>query len=187
MNKYLIITFVALVLVFVLIKFKTKGQTVEIQRKDKKNVNNIIIGDSQCLFIGLNSKKYKIAKKEVLYKGGTGMSWLIGQLEKYPIDKTVDNVCISVGTNGAFNKYDNVGKLFELLHTKFPNADFYTVKGSWGWGGNKNITESQVNKYYEAFKPYSIIISTPIGYGEPHDQNKPSYKKIGEELDKYLN
>ena len=80
---------------------------------------------------------------------------LLSGLKKYPVDKNVENVIISMGTNGGFGKYlkYDVSELFSLLRKKFPNAKFIVVQGSWGWGSLKNIEEQDVKEYYKKYKP----------------------------------
>lgn len=153
---------------------------------------NIIIGDSQVPFLdNATSKASRISKEggeSSLWEGGKTVSWLIKALKKYPIDKNVENVIICIGTNGGFGKFlkDDIEGLFSQLNTKFPNAEFYVVQGSWGWGGLKNIKKSDVTKYYKRFKDEgATIIEPPIGDIEPHG-NKPIYKTIGSKLDSLL-
>jgi len=76
--------------------------------------------------------------------------------------------------------------LVELVKQKFPNAQLLAVQGSWGWGGNAKITESQVRAYYKKFKDAGVeLVEPPIGAIEPHG-NKPVYKTIGANLDKAI-
>ena len=153
-------------------------------RKAKANeVSNIIIGDSQVPYIQINSKKYIASFNPKLWKSGVNIYWLIEELKKINPNNSIKNVAISIGTNGSFNTNDPIDTLFKLLRQKFPNANFYTIKGSWGWGGNKDKYAWDVDNYYALFEKYSTIINTAIGYGDPH-QNKNSYYLIGQELDK---
>lgn len=156
------------------------------------NSKNIIIGDSQTPFVDMNTKKAeRISKtpgKSSLWEGGKTVSWLISALEIFEVSPDVKNVIIVIGTNGGFGKFlnDDIPTLFKLLREKFPNAKFYAVKGSWGWGGLRKIKESDVNNYYEKFKSQGArIINTPIGNVEPHS-NLPVYAQIGKEIDSYL-
>ena len=153
---------------------------------------NIIIGDSQTPYVdNATTKASRISKQggeSSLWEGGKTVSWLIKALKKYPIDKNVENVIICIGTNGGFGKFlnDDIKELFSQLNTKFPNAKFYVVQGSWGWGGLKNIKKSDVTKYYQKYKEYgATIIDPPIGDIEPHG-NKPIYKTIGAKIDSML-
>ena len=143
---------------------------------------NIIIGDSQVPYIDTQtSKAHRVPQ---LWKGGIGASELTKMVNNYPITPSVKNVVISIGTNDRFQ--GNVVQLFLALKRKFPNAKFYAVQGSWGWGGVKAITRTTVYRYYLQFQTQgAVIIETPIGFGDPHGP-KASYNLIGKSLDKIL-
>ena len=150
-------------------------------------IPNILIGDSQTPYVAKNSKKFKLisskGSESSLWKGGMGLKWLLDSVSNFEISPDVKNVGIVIGTNGGFNAKDNISGLFTALKKTFPNANFYAIKGSWGWGGNKNVTESKVNDYYAKFASQGAkVITTPIGAVEPH-ANLPVYSKIGTELD----
>ena len=115
------------------------------------------------------------------------MSWLIEALSQFQERPDISNVVIVIGTNGNFGKYnDNISLLFKLLREKFPNANFYAVQGSWGWGGLKNTQEKDVREYYKKFASQgATVIEPPIGKIEPHG-NKPVYKLIGAAIDSLL-
>ena len=159
-------------------------------KKPSKKGKNIIIGDSQTPFIdNQTTKASRLSEtpgEQSLWKGGMGLSWLKGAVDKYPVDEDVSNVIVNIGTNGGFNPYEDIDGLFNSLKGKFPNANFYTVKGSWGWGGNSKITESQVNQYYDKFKKYSKVLNPAIGSVKDPHGNLPIYKKIGEAIDNEL-
>ena len=123
-----------------------------------------------------------------LWLGGKTVSWLIGALRKYKGNVNVASVVLSIGTNGGFGKFinDDVNTLILLTNQKFPNAKVYAVQGSWGWGGLKNIKESEVRLYYQKYAELGVIIvEPPIGNIEPHG-NKPIYKVIGKNLDSLI-
>ena len=115
------------------------------KKEKEKGFKNIIIGDSTVPYLdNAIQKASRINKKggeSSLWLGGMSVIWLIGALKKYPVDSNVENVIISMGTNGGFGKYlkYDVSELFELLEKKFPNADFIVVQGAWGFGTLKNI------------------------------------------------
>ena len=152
---------------------------------------NIIIGDSCTPFIAKNTKYAKIlsskGSEEALWKGGMGIKWLIGALDKYSPTTSIKNVIINIGTNGGFNINSNISGLFSSLRRAFPSANFIAVQGSWGWGGNKSITASQVKAFYEKFaKEGAVIIEPPIGsVSDPHG-NLPVYGEIGKAIDNIL-
>lgn len=155
---------------------------------DSTNGRSIIIGDSQTPFIKNQSKKIEmlgnIGGENVLWKGGMGLSWLKGAVKKYPVTKDVSNVVINIGTNGAFSPKDDISGLVSELKRVFPNAKLFAVQGSWGWKGNKNVTQEQVDKYYERFKNQGVkVLSPAIGVvADPHN-NLPIYKEIGKSID----
>lgn len=153
---------------------------------------NIIIGDSQTPYVDMNtSKASRISKNSgmsSLWEGGKTVSWLIDALTQYETDTDVKNVIIVIGTNGGFGKFlkDDIPQLFRLLREKFPNAKFFAVQGSWGWGGLKKIKLSDVKKYYKKFEDEgATIIEPPIGPIEPHG-NHPIYSEIGSSIDSLL-
>ena len=187
-NKYLYVILVSVAVLGVAgvilynRKNKSKGQ--------KKDGKNIIIGDSQTPFIDSQTTKAsrlsESAGEDSLWKGGMGLSWLKNAVDKHAIDKDVSNVIVNIGTNGGFNIREDIDGLFKSLKSKFPNANFYAVKGSWGWGGNSQITESQVNQYYDKFKKYAKVLNPAIGkVTDPHG-NLPIYKEIGKAIDNEL-
>lgn len=117
-----------------------------------------------------------------MWQPGVGVSWLTYALKNYPQQPNVGKVAISIGTNGGFNPNDNIKQLFTELTRVFPNAKFYAVPGSWGWGYNRNVLTTNVLRYYELFKPYATVLKQPIGAQDPH-ANLPVYKLIANELE----
>jgi hypothetical protein len=152
------------------------------------NESNIIIGDSQTPYIAKRSKNIKMlankGSKEALWLGGMGLGWLKKAVADYQVSPDVSNVVINIGTNGGFNQRDDVSGLFRELKRVFPKAKFFVVQGSWGWGGNKNVTLDKVNKYYSLFsKEGASIINPPIGsVSDPHG-DLPIYSQIGKSID----
>lgn len=172
-------------------EFETNKETIIKNVVPKMGGENIIIGDSQTPFVDMNTTKASRISTEPgmssLWQGGKGVSWLIDALSQFQESPEISNVVIVIGTNGNFGKYnDNISLLFELLRTKFPNANFYAVQGSWGWGGLKNTQEKDVREYYKKFaREGATIIEPPIGKIEPHG-NKPVYAEIGAAIDSLL-
>jgi hypothetical protein len=151
---------------------------------------SIIIGDSQTPYIDNASVKVERLGKEAgeknLWQGGQNLAWLKNAVGKYPTDSSISNVVINIGTNGGFNPKEDISGLISEVKRVFPNAKLFAVQGSWGWGGNKNITEDRVRNYYKIFAKNGVkVIEPPIGAIEPHG-NKPIYKEIGRSLDKEL-
>lgn len=172
-------------------EFETNKETIIKNVVQKLSGSNIIIGDSQTPYVDMNTTKASRISTEPgmssLWQGGKTVSWLIEALSQFQESPQVSNVIIVIGTNGNFGKYnDNIPLLFELLRKKFPNANFYAVQGSWGWGGLKNTQEKDVREYYKKFaNEGATIIEPPIGKIEPHG-NKPVYAKIGAAIDSLL-
>jgi hypothetical protein len=133
------------------------------------NEHNIIIGDSTTPMLASLIKNVRILGKkgseETLWKGGMGVKWLKDAVGKFGVSPGVRNVVINIGTNGGFNPNDDIKGLFSNLKRVFPSARFIVIQGSWGWGGNKNVTEGQVKKYYQKFaNEGGIVIDPPEGY-----------------------
>ena len=177
----------------------TTALVVRHRRKSGKSSNrntdkekNYIIGDSQTPFIDKNSEKAKRINekggKESLWEGGKSLSWLKTAVDDYPVSKDVNSIIINIGTNGGFNSKEDIDGLVNSVKEKFPNALLFVVKGSWGWGGNKDVTESKVNAYYDKFKDLGVeIIEPAIGKVKDPHSNLPIYAKIGSQIDKKLN
>jgi hypothetical protein len=153
---------------------------------------NIIVGDSQVPFRARNTKNASLLTKEGsvegLWKGGMGIDWLKSSLKVRNPDKSILNVIVCIGTNGGFNiQRSDIDGLYRELKRCFPSASLIFVKGSWGWGGNKNVTTEKVNAFYDKFKNLGgFILSTPIGkVNDPHG-NLPVYKQIGKEIDELI-
>jgi hypothetical protein len=179
-------------IVFSFAAIYNKRQNSERQSDDDEDDSttgrSIIIGDSQTPYIAKQSTKIQMlgqtGGENVLWKGGMGLSWLKGAVSKYPVTKDVSNVVINIGTNGGFNSKEDIAGLVNQLKRVFPNARLFAVQGSWGWGGNKNITKSKVDTYYDNFEKEGVIIITPaIGVvSDPHG-HLPIYKEIGKSID----
>jgi hypothetical protein len=103
----------------------------------------------------------------------------------YKISPEVKNIVLCIGTNNSF-RTGNIRKLFQVVKRTFPCATIYVIKGSWGWGSNKRVTEQRVDNYYKLYEQEGgIIIEPAIGKHEPH-RNLAVYKTIGKKLDSIL-
>jgi hypothetical protein len=175
---------IALAIVGVAIYLNRKKKTILDKTKPTKG---IIIGDSQTPLIAKRTTKASLlgAKggEENLWLGGMGLKWLKGAVDKYPVTQDVGNVVINIGTNGGFSKGDDIKGLLSSLKTKFPNASLFVVQGSWGWGGNKDVTQAKVDAYYNNFKPEATVLNPPIGVVKDPHGNLPIYKEIGKSID----
>jgi len=175
--------------------FMNKNKSTTDGDKEKEQVieggRSIIIGDSQTPFIKKQSSKIEmlgsVGGENVLWKGGMGLKWLKDAVTKYPITKDITNVVINIGTNGGFNAKDDVSGLVRELKRVFPKAKLFVVKGSWGWGGNKNVTDSKVNTYYQKFADEGVEVLNPaIGVVKDPHGHLPIYKEIGKSIDKEI-
>jgi len=161
----------------------------EVKKEVKKVLpqKNIIIGDSQSPYVDWGSADFNLIStvggESSLWLGGKTLGWLLQAVKVYPLDTTVTNLAICIGTNGGFNKNDKISELVNECKLKFPNSKLYVIQGSWGWGGVSNKTEVQVRDYYKKFSELGVVVvEPPIGKIEPHGR-KPIYKTIGTNLD----
>jgi hypothetical protein len=186
----LLVTSIALTS-FIIIR-RSRKKSGKSRSKEVDLNKNYVIGDSQTPFIDNNSMKVSridtSSGQSSLWKGGVNLKWLKESVNAYPVSPSVNSIVINIGTNGGFNPNDDVEGLVNAIKTKFPNAKLFVVKGSWGWGGNVNVTESKVNSYYDKFSNLGVeVIKTPIGkVNDPHS-NLPVYAQIGSEIDSKLN
>ena len=120
-----------------------------------------------------------------LWKAGIGVNKLTSMVLNYKTSPEIKNVVLCIGTNDNFQT-GNIKQLFKVVKRTFPNATIYVIKGSWGWGNNRRITEERVNNYYKKYEQQGgIIINPAIGKNEPH-QDLSVYKTIGNKLDNIL-
>jgi hypothetical protein len=137
-----------------------------------RGLDTIIIGDSlaPCIESQVIKKKGRArrisatAGEASLWQGGKGVSWLLDALKKYPVSSDVKNVIITIGSNGGFNTGDNQAGLMTELKKVFPSAKYIFITGSYGWGGNVNITEAKVKTYYDVFATAGATIIKGQGY-----------------------
>lgn len=167
-----------------------KNKSKQKETIDGNTGENIVIGDSQTPHVARQTYKADLISntsgERSLWQGSKTLSWLLNAVANYPVDKKVKNVIICIGTNGGFNKRDNIAGLVSELKSTFPNAKLFVVKGSWGWGGVAKKTEKDVNEYYDIFSNLGVeVIPTPIGNIEPHG-NRPVYRIIGSEIDSMI-
>jgi len=170
---------------------KTRNKNGQSKSKEVDKSKNFIIGDSQTPLIDKNSEKTTTIGAEgkaSLWQSGKSLDWLKQAVDEYQESKDVNSIVINIGTNGGFNTNENIQGLVDSVKTKFPNAQLYVVKGSWGWGNNKNVTQEQINAYYGKFSPLGVgIIPTAIGFTDNTHNNIPSYAQIGKEIDVAIN
>jgi hypothetical protein len=173
--------------VFLIVKARKKNGESKSKNSEVDKSKNYIIGDSQTPLIDAKSQKVTTIGPEgeaSLWKSGKSLKWLKDSIDAYQESKDVNSIVINIGTNGGFSTNDDIQGLVTSVKTKFPNAQLYVVKGSWGWGGNKNVTQEQVNAYYGKFAQLGVgIIPTAIGVTDNPHKNLPGYLQIGSEID----
>jgi hypothetical protein len=141
---------------------------------------HILIGDSQTYLLARHSTEIKRIPK--LSQSGIGVVQLIYKVRLYPVSPNVKSVSICIGVNDAY-KDRGVQQLFIRLKNTFPNAHFYIIQGSWGWGKVRRINQSNLDKYYKQFP--GTIIHPAIGKGDPHTDKKV-YKTIMKSLENQI-
>jgi len=149
----------------------------------KISSQSYIIGDSQSFLLAKNCQNAKIYPS--LAKSGIGIKDLIKMLQNSEIDPNAKNIFISIGVNDAYSDF-GIENLVNNLFTTFPNAFFYIVKGSYGWGKVANISpgSSNYSNYYIKFKKSGVYVlkNLTIGFGDPH-VDKPQYIQLGKYMD----
>jgi hypothetical protein len=141
---------------------------------------HILIGDSQTYLLAQHSTEIKRISK--LSQSGIGIVQLIYKVRLYPVSPNVKSVSICIGVNDAY-KDRGVQQLFIRLKNTFPNAHFYIIQGSWGWGKVRRMNQSNLDKYYKHFT--GTIIHPAIGKGDPH-RNKKVYRTIMKNLESQI-
>jgi hypothetical protein len=138
---------------------------------------HILIGDSQTYLLAQHSTEIKRIPK--LSKSGIGVVQLISKVRLYPVSPNVKSVSICIGVNDAY-KDMGIQQLFIRLKNTFPNAHFYIIQGSWGWGKVRRMNQNTLDKYYKQFP--GTIIHPAIGKGDPH-KDKKVYRIIMKNLE----
>jgi hypothetical protein len=131
----------------------------------------LIIGDSHAVLIGSKISNAKV--DPLLAKSGWRVSNLMSALSSYPVANDVCRIFISIGTNGQYSSSDNIEGLISLIKSKFPNAELYIFKGSYGWSGTTasqkesilKSAQSKYNPYYQRFEELGVtILNNGLGY-----------------------
>lgn len=135
---------------------------------------NILIGDSQSFYLEKYCTKIKHIRE--LSKPGIGVYELNKKIKSYVRNYYVKTITISIGVNDNY-KDKGINELIKNVKRTFPNSRIFIIQGSWGWG-KVNANKEKISKYYKIFENLGcIIISKPIGYGDPH-RDKKIYKEI---------
>jgi hypothetical protein len=186
-NKVLKNIFIVVVLSATIIYF------IETKAKAKEKSKKIIfIGDSHAVMIGEKINGAIIDKR--LATSGWALPKVLSNLKAYPINKEIGKVFISIGTNEKFAKSDKIEEFVNELKTKFPNADLYIFKGSYGWSGkyeNPNA-ERDLVPFYKRFEDSGVsVLKNGLGYfktdAQAHSTSSTQAKAIIEEIKNIIN
>ncbi|MDV3950527.1 hypothetical protein CMT75_18595 [Elizabethkingia anophelis] len=143
-----------------------------------------IIGDSQSFQLAKQSKLATILSAYT--KSGIGIRELNTFLENSNVENQIKNnaraIFISIGVNDNYNDF-GISRLIKNLDVVFPNAFFFIIKGSYGWGNVKNVNFKNYNSFYTKFKNAgTYVLYDDIGNGDPHHQ-KSEYFILGKKID----
>jgi hypothetical protein len=189
-KKFILVTLGMAVLVLI-----TKKMTAKTPKATACFGRKIIIGDSHAVLIGSKVSNAKV--DPLLAKSGWRVSNLMSALSGYPVTNDVCKIFISIGTNGQFSSSDNVEGLITQIRTKFPNAELYIYKGSYGWSGTGSQRESilksakeRYNPYYKRFEELGVnILNNGLGYfptdASAHSVTSSQAKAIISEINSY--
>lgn len=129
---------------------------------------SITIGDSISLAVSQQySNISKITNPTTLSVIGWTTVNLMSALNKANVDAKVSKVVLSIGSNDGWSVNNtNADQLITLIKTKYPNAKYYILNGSYGWVNLKSTTtvndsswERQIDtfiKLYES-KGFTVI------------------------------
>jgi hypothetical protein len=165
-KKFILIAIGMGVLVLIAKKLSTKSTP-----KAPCSGRKLIVGDSHAVLIGSKINGAKVEPR--LAKSGWRVSNLMSALSSYPVTTDVCRIFISIGTNGQYSPSDNIEGLISLLNSKFPNADLYLFKGSFGWSGTTasqkesilRSAQANYNPYYQRFEKLGVtILNNGLGY-----------------------
>ena len=183
--KYVVIALIASAAIVFAVESFGKSK-----KANKANMRNIFVGDSHA--VGIGSKISGAEVDSSIAKAGWSLNTAMANVNSYPVSNDVGRVFISIGTNGAFSNSDNIDSFVSLLKQKFPNADLYVFKGSYGWGNNANVSQSQYNAYYDRFSGYGVnVLSNGLGYfttsGAAHSTTSSNAVAIINEIKSIIN
>ena len=189
-KKFILVTLGMAVLVLI-----AKKMTANTQKATACFGRKLVIGDSHAVLIGSKVSNAKV--DPLLAKSGWRVSNLMSALSGYPVTNDVCKIFISIGTNGQFSSSDNVEGLITQIRTKFPNAELYIYKGSYGWSGTGSQRESilksakeRYNPYYKRFEELGVnILNNGLGYfptdASAHSVTSSQAKAIISEINSY--
>jgi hypothetical protein len=139
-----------------------------------------IIGDSQ-------SFQLEKVSNAIIYPGlaksGIGIKELISMVNNVKQNQNARAIFITIGVNDSYYDF-GIKDLLVLLEDKFPNAIFFVIRGSYGWG-NVGLTKALIDRYFYYYKTWNSFgiysLEQDIGSGDPHS-TKIEYYKIGKKI-----
>ena len=171
-------------------KTKTPSKT-----QTKKATKSIVIGDSLVPYVAAQCDAKPISATpgvNSLHMGSKDTTWLSAAVGKYPMDTTVKNVVIQIGTNDIYRSSAPIESLVSNLRMTFPQAKLLVVQGNYGptatWSkALTTVTQKQVDAFYGRFRSMGVTVISPAigGLKEPHG-HYPIYKTIGASINKNL-
>ena len=171
---------------------KTKTPT---KAQPKKASKSIVIGDSLVPFVAAQCDAKPLSTTpsvQSLHTGGKGTAWLASAVGDHPLDTSVKNIVIQIGTNDIYKSSAPIETLVGNLRMTFPQAKLLVVQGNYGptatWSkALTTVTQKQVDAFYGRFRSMGVtVINPPIGgLKEPHG-HYPIYKTIGANINKNL-
>jgi murein DD-endopeptidase MepM/ murein hydrolase activator NlpD len=173
-----------------------KTVTPTTNTKQPKNASkSIVIGDSLVPYVAAQCDAKPLSATpsvKSLHTGGKGTSWLSNAVGQHPLNTSVTNVIIVIGTNDIYSSAAPIESLVSNLRMTFPRAKLLVVQGNYGvtatWSkALTTVTQKQVDAFYGRFKSMGVTVIRPAigGLKEPHG-HYPIYKTIGANINKEL-
>ena len=165
----------------------------ELSKKQIQLSKAILIGDSNVSCIkktkGFKELDITVGKN----KSGINTDQLISLLNTASPDDQIEVVFIAIGTNDGYSG-DSSLKLKNKLNEIYPNnKELYVIWGSRGWGGVKNKTLTDQEKFYKKFEKNGFkVIKSTLGFFKTdelahtcgQDYHKDIIKQMGSILNK---
>lgn len=149
-------------------KFNNSSDVLYWDDNTTTNGLSVTIGDSISLAVSQQySNIIKITNPITLSVVNWTTDNLIAALNKANVDAKVSNVVLSIGSNDAWATNTKIDELVRLIKTKYPNAKYYILNGSYGWdnlNSTTTVNDSSWEKQIDAFiKQYESKGFTVIG------------------------
>ena len=170
-------------------------KTVKATKEKLKASKSIVIGDSLCIYIAAQCDADVISTTggaKNLWESGKGTQWLSNAVGNYPLDTSVKNVVVSIGTNDLYGAGAPIETLMSNIRMTFPRAKVLVVQGAYGnkyklYKSLHNIKQSTVDAFYKRFSAAgATVISPPVGNQDDAHGHLSIYKTIGANINKHL-